>query len=304
MNDTLFTSLIFYICAIAYVLCLAVWRWRENRNNERISPGFKLLRGPGESLRQRIAAIDDKLFSQLYGLLMVPILLLMVLFHALFAPGLFSGKTAPDSLINNPMVWGLPFIFACVIWSTIRILRLLSKRRNLYLGYFGERVVSESIDTLRTKGAHIFHDVPLRGRAGAVNIDHVIVSPGGIFAVETKTRRKGRVREGRADGKIIYDGAQLAYPWGEDTHGISQAMYNALWLDKNIDKTAFPNVTVQPILTFPGWRIEQTASESTVRVLTPAQIPLYLDTLPPVLSAGQIKHIAQQLEALCRDVEF
>lgn len=294
-------SLIFLVWAVAsIILCRVIWRWRENRSSERISPDFKLLRGPGESLRQKIAAIDNKLFSLLSDLLVAFLALLIIVTGAY----LFSDKIEFDDRGGIPFIVPLVFIYA--IYSVIKVFRLLSKRRNLYLGYFGERVVSENLDALRSKGAAVFHDVPLQGRAGSVNIDHVVVCPAGIFAIETKTRRKGPVREGRVDGKIIYDGAQLSYPWGEDTHGLAQAMTNALWLEKNIDKTGLPNTAVQPILTFPGWRIEQTgaAAASSVRVLTPAQIPRHLDALPPVLGANQVKHIAQQLETLCRDVEF
>lgn len=279
-----------------------IWRLRENRNSERIAPGFKLLRGPGESLRRQIADIDDKLFSWLSSFIWIPI----ILFIGFASAYIFSGKIAFSARIDRMLPFLLFVLLVFVIISTVKICRLLNKRRNLYLGYFGERVVSENLDQLRAKGAAVFHDVPLQGRAGSVNIDHVVVCPAGIFAIETKTRRQRRARDGRADGKITYDGAQLNYPWGADTFGLSQATTNALWLDKNIDKTGISAVTVQPILTFPGWRVEQTgdASASAVRVLNPAQIPPCLDTLPPVLNANQVKHIASQLEALCRDVEF
>ncbi|AWI08821.1 nuclease-related domain-containing protein [Ereboglobus luteus] len=296
-------AFIFCLCTVVcIVLCHAIWRWRENRNNERVTPGFKLLRGPGESLQRQIAAIDDKLFSWLLNILGLPLIMLASTAGAY----LLSGKTAFDGFVAILIQYVLPLVFIWTLYSTICLLRLLSKRRNLYLGYFGERIVSENLDPLRAKGACVFHDVPVSAEQGRVNIDHVVICPAGVFAIETKTRRKGPVREGRADGKIIYDGAQLAYPWGEDTFGISQAANNALWLEKTIAKTGNPNVPVHAILTFPGWRIElaDSAANSVVCVLTPAQIPLHLETLPPKLTANQVKQLAQHLETLCRDVEF
>lgn len=296
-------AFIFCLCTIVCILlCHAIWRWRENRNNERITPGFKLLRGPGESLRRQIALIDDRLFSWLLNILGLP----LVLLASTAGVYLWSGQTAFDEFIAILIRYVLPLVFIWTVYSIVRLLRLLAKRRNLYLGYFGERVVSENLEPLRAKGAYVFHDVPIAARQGDINIDHVVICPAGVFAIETKTRRQGRARGDRVDGKITYDGAQLTYPWGGDTFGLSQAMRNALWLEKTLAKTGIPNATVQPILTFPGWRIEQTetASESTVRVLTPAQIPLHLETLPPKLSASQVKQLAQQLETLCRDVEF
>ena len=296
-------TFIFSLCAVVcIVLCHAIWRWRENRNNERVTPGFKLLRGPGESLQQQIAAIDDKLFTWILNILGVPFILLASTAGVYF----LSGKPAFDGFAAIVIQYLLPLVFVWTICSIICVLRLLSKRRNLYLGYFGERIVSENLDPLRAKGAAVYHDVPITANHDRVNIDHVVVCSAGIFAIETKTRRKGPAREGAIEGKIIYDGAQLAYPWGGDTFGLSQAANHARWLENTLDTTGIPNAPVQAILTFPGWRIEQTeaAAQSAVRVLTPAQIPIHLGTLPHVLGANQIQQIAQQLETLCRDVEF
>jgi len=40
-------------------------------------------------------------------------------------------------------------------------------------------------------------------------------------------RRKGRARGGFAEHEIIFDGQVLAYPWGEDRHGLQQAQRQA-----------------------------------------------------------------------------
>jgi len=53
-------------------------------------------------------------------------------------------------------------------------------------GFDGERYVGEALTPLVAQGFEIYHDVPFEG----FNIDHVPVGPPGIFAVETKTRRK------------------------------------------------------------------------------------------------------------------
>mgnify|MGYP000447730379 CR=1 FL=1 len=47
--------------------------------------------------------------------------------------------------------------------------------------------VAEALAPLTVDGCRIFHDVP----AAAFNLDHVIVGPTGVFALETKTRRAG-----------------------------------------------------------------------------------------------------------------
>ncbi len=50
----------------------------------------------------------------------------------------------------------------------------------------GERVVGQFLETLRAGGSRVFHDLVGDG----FNIDHVVVSPHGIFALETKSNSK------------------------------------------------------------------------------------------------------------------
>src|SRR5207244_12405388 len=69
------------------------------------------------------------------------------------------------------------------IYCAYRIWRLYPEFRNLNLGEKGERRVSEVLRTLRDKDYVTFDDLLLEG----VNIDHVVVGPGGVFAIETKT---------------------------------------------------------------------------------------------------------------------
>lgn len=58
-------------------------------------------------------------------------------------------------------------------------------------GAEGEEVVGRILEGLAAEGWHVIHDVSF----GRGNIDHVVVGPGGIFTVETKSHR----------GKIFLD---------------------------------------------------------------------------------------------------
>ena len=68
----------------------------------------------------------------------------------------------------------------------------------LPFGFAGERAVAEELNQLIRAGCYVFHDVPM---APYGNIDHVLVTPKGIYAVETKARRK-RERP-RREGEIM-----------------------------------------------------------------------------------------------------
>jgi nuclease-like protein len=65
-------------------------------------------------------------------------------------------------------------------------------------GAEGEEVVGEIPEGLVADGWQVIHDVSF----GRGNIDHVVVGPGGIFTVETKSRR-GRILLDNLDPKML-----------------------------------------------------------------------------------------------------
>ncbi|HEU5063665.1 MAG TPA: nuclease-related domain-containing protein [Solirubrobacterales bacterium] len=65
-------------------------------------------------------------------------------------------------------------------------------------GAEGEEVVGRVLEELSADGWCVIHDVSF----GRGNIDHVVVGPGGLFTVETKSRA-GRIPVDRLDPKMI-----------------------------------------------------------------------------------------------------
>lgn len=79
---------------------------------------------------------------------------------------------------------------AIAVW---KLCRQRPRMRQLRQAIEGEKAVGRFLDRLRERGYSVFHDV-----LGAnFNIDHVLVGPGGVFTVETKTWSKpARVTRG------------------------------------------------------------------------------------------------------------
>jgi len=96
-------------------------------------------------------------------------------------------------------------LLLCVRWCQGQ----LQRQADDYLGFFGERYVAGWLDPLKAQGWFIFHDVPCAGATEQFNLDHVAVGPGGVWVVETKTRRKGRARPGRKEHEVVFDGVQI-----------------------------------------------------------------------------------------------
>ncbi len=296
----MFSSLVFLLIygAIFFALFFggALWRRRGRKDRAPFPENAKLLRGSGESLRRKLIALDEKSTLEFLFAFTLPLLVGIIL--AWVAVHL-SGSTQLIAL--GIALLGL---IASLIFVTRRLVAGIDMWRNVNLGYFGERIVGEALEPLKAAGFRVFHDVPAGDDKSPFNIDHVIVGPSGVVAIETKTRRKGRARSGFAAHEIIYDGQVLAYPWGEDRHGLDQALRQAHWLQTWLGQLLGDNIPVQPILTFPGWMVI-TRARGAVTVLNPKQIPAAVALRgAPVMTADQIDLIARQLEARCRDVEF
>lgn len=197
------------------------------------------LRVAGESTRERADELFESASDDMLLLLAGPLAVA------------FLGIAA------KPSSWLiLAILFAGVTvgsaWLGMRIRRKLKKSWNYRLGAIGEQVVGRELDQLMAQGYQVFHDVQF----GNWNIDHVVVGPKGVFAVETKTWRKPNLGS-NVSAKIVFNGDALSVPgkWTSDG-AIQQARDNARSLSKWIAKAAAENVPVIPVVALPGWSLE------------------------------------------------
>lgn len=285
--------LLFFVMVVAIVV---FQRWRR-KTRWPFKAEDKLIRGPGEELKRRIAAIDERLLSELIAGACLGLLCLGFVGDDLRR---WLGLAVLPALIGA--FFGMAVVYAASGW---RISRLLSERRNYYLGWFGERYVAEWLEPVKLAGGRVFHDLPALSNGAGFNLDHVVVGPGGVVVIETKTRRKGNALPGRKDSTVVFDGHKLEWPWGADTHGLEQAERNALWLAEWIKGETGERVFVAPMLVLPGWWLELKPAKDgrLCRVVNPKWLPGHFAKQPPVLTPAQVDLIALRLEARCRDVE-
>lgn len=255
----------------------------------------KLLRGPGESLRRRIEELDEELSYLALALLALPLITGLLVLH-----GARHGAGLPE-------VWAVAAAAAATfgtLWAgAVFVGRKALRRGNHYLGWFGERLTAEELEPLREKGWKIYHDVPIDRGGFECNIDHVAIGPGGVFAIETKMRRKGHARPGRKDHEVIAEGTRLSWPWAEDNYGLPQAEANARDLRAWLEQLTGIHMQVTGVLTFPGWYVVE-RTLGPVRVVNVSLVPALLTARSGVLTDKQIDICARQLEARCRDVEY
>ena len=160
--------------------------------------------------------------------------------------------------------------------------------------------MAEELNQLMLEGCRVFHDVPMEPYG---NIDHVLVAPTGIYAVETKARRKKKTT-GKRDYEVVFDGKRLQFPGATDSRSLDQATQQADRLRAFLSDAVGEPVKVRAILTFPGWFVTSRV-KAEIKVLNPKGIrAAVVDNGLPILPKQLIERVAYQLERKCRDVEF
>jgi hypothetical protein len=270
----------------SFLVALAVgmqwFRVRYKLDTQRRPVSDRLLRSPGESLQKKRNELNEKLMGLCLVAAMLPVL----------------GATA----VPNPTYpVSLAIILTLAAVGLIPVFKTLKVWRAYDLGLSGERAVGEELNQLMLEGYHVFHDYP----AGPNwNIDHIVIGRSGVYAIETKTRRKKKPRDGGDDHKIIFDGKVLHFPCETSTCGLKQAQDNANGLADQLSKALAEPIQVQPILTFPGWFITRTGKNGVLVVNAKEIRRCIVSSDRPQLSPKQIEQIAFRIEEKCRDVEF
>jgi Nuclease-related domain len=147
--------------------------------------------------------------------------------------------------------------------------------------------IADALEELRSDGYKPVHDIVGNG----FNIDHVIVGPGGVFAIETKYRSgKGQITFRNTEGVLVGDRL-------EEKDCLKQARANAAAVSDLIRETCGRREWVTPIVVFVGdWKIKDEWHETNTRVFTPDQLSRYIRNQQPQLTRKEIELIASHLE--------
>src|SRR5207245_11234822 len=130
-------------------------------------------------------------------------------------------------------------------YCAFRIFRLRKEIRNLNQAEKGERRVSELLTQLRRKRYVAFDDLLV----DQSNIDHVLVGPGGIFAIETKAYSIfGNGCVGVDEIGILRLSSKPAM-----NDPLGQAKASAANVTKILKDRMRQEFEVTPVLIFPGW---------------------------------------------------
>lgn len=196
------------------------------------------LHDPGESLRHQInELIEDKV--------------MLWFWYAAIGFGLtfLEWWRWYFQLPNHPVVFTVIFVLflPIAIWRVVRLLREVER---LQLGLKGERRIGQFLqDELIPKGYQVVHDIC----DDNFNIDHVVIGPAGVFAVETKTNSKPE-----GDSRVDYDGQEVLVDGQRpDRDPVKQARSCAARLTEILLEYSGAKVTVRPVVLYPGWYVNE-----------------------------------------------
>lgn len=238
----------------------------------------KPLRSPGDSLQEEIQRL---IADQLLPAVLTAVFVLLLAAYEWWR-WLTSAPPQPVAVT----------LIACtfVVYAAYRFVSVHPQLRSLRLGREGERTVGQFLEELRGQGFHVFHDIPGDG----FNIDHVVVAPQGIFAVETKTFSK----QVKGEAKVVQDGDRILVNGFEpDRNPVVQARAIRDWLSGLLFDTTGRRYPVKGVVVLPGWWVEPPADNerTDIWVLNPKALPAFIAHEPVVLKEEDMALVSHRL---------
>lgn len=226
------------------VVAVMLYRKWDARSGLRSPIENRRIHGAGEQLRKRIHEQTVEIVRFLLTLFLI-------------GPYLFAGwalqkvdwDRASFGASESLYVIGAVAISA---WAIRRLIAHGAERRQAIAGLRAELFTAQELNRLLARGCSVVHDVPGDG----FNIDHVVISPHAVYAVETKSVRKPRGGKQDEQFKVNYDGESLRFPHFVTRAPVTQAKNQAQWLARYLRDTLQRPIYVTPSVALPGWWID------------------------------------------------
>ena len=293
MTSSLLAALLpVFILGVGTAVMVAVvylWRRGSQRHDRRSPLARDLLRPPGHSLRGKIASIDE----QIEGFVVAAVLVPLIVYAIHLSQSYFGGASESGLRI----VVSLVTVVVAETWVGKRLLQTLKERRSYALGLDGELATAEELNRLMLDGCRVFHDVPIRYG----NVDHVVVSHSGVYAVNTKVLGKTPLN----DANVIVDHTKNIVQFPDRTYPIptDQLITEAKCLSDVLTQAVGKAIKAEPMIALPGWCVKERIGRGPVYVINPRNPQRFFIQNRQVLSDETVQQIAHQLDQLCRDVE-
>lgn len=260
MNPNLLFFLTFAVSVVLSAASVVGYKLLRKRT-ERRSPlqDRQIGHVPGQQLVKRVADGQDNI---LIGF--------MVMYFS-FPLALLAWaipRVPPNRIRFDGAAWiFLLLAMGLFAWGLAILTKHWKRRRHAEDGLLAERITGMQLNRLVAQGCLVLHDLPADG----FNIDHVVVSPRGVYVVETKSVRKPKQAKSGTTYNVEFNGDSLRFPDFTAAKPLEQAERYAQWVAVQLRELQI-NVPVIPALALPGWHIDQPPDvwrASKVKVFTP-----------------------------------
>ena len=201
----------------------------------------------------------------------------------LFMAFAFMGAFAAALVIGRHAIVFAVLFFVSIVAVAVMWRRGVRRVASFFVGARGEERVANVLAALSSR-YHVFHDfMTARGP-----VDHVVVGPTGVFAVETKNWR-GRIE--LQEGHVLVDG-RLA-----DRSPLQQAICEADAVEAALSAAGWTG-NVTPVLCFASDTfVKDSAAAGSARLINAKSLPGWLGAQPETLSASEIERLVQLIGA-------
>jgi hypothetical protein len=255
-------GLVPFLLSSGLALAFALSYKAASKRISRRSPlaGRKVGKLPGQELVERVSSLEaDLLLSVMLMYMALPVAFMTWVGIRFRLTSVQWGWTETIFLLVAV------FLFGYGLREYVRVYRARQQARD---GLLAERVTGMQLNRLVAHGCTVMHDLPAEG----FNIDHVVIAPRAVYAVETKSFRKPKQEDVGLNYCVTFDGSLLRFPDFVEKSALEQARGQAQWLSRVLREALGRDVPVVPALALPGWRIDQTDDvwrSASVKVFTP-----------------------------------
>jgi hypothetical protein len=166
-------------------------------------------------------------------------------------------------------------------------------RRKVYWQENAKAMVAQAVAPLAERGYTVFRDF----KAEDISVDYLIISPKGVFALQSLIQPTGTPVGPDSEAVVTYNGRALFYPHGKDHLIIEwadgQAERLSDWLSQGLETP----LAARAVLAMPGWRVKRISADG-ISVINPAQLEALFQYIKPrPIPAETVQTIVARIEA-------
>jgi len=200
----------------------------------------------------------------------------------LFVCSLTLGALGTAVVMGRHAIWFAAAFFASLVMTAFVWRKGLRRVESYFKGARGEERVAGLLEMLPT-GWHVFHDYP----AGKYHVDHVVVGPMGVFAVETKNWSSQVTVE---DDEVLVGG------WTPDRRPLPQARNEAEAVREKLKDAGWKGSVEAVLCMASDTFVEPECVVGKVNLLNAERLLDWFARRSTVLSANEVTRLAQLME--------